>query len=414
MDCFLRAPVLKAADMVAAGHMMQQAVAAVLDSDACMSNTVAVAGLASAITSLAKRAVQLIRYACGVQQQQQQQQRQQLASQPWLLAAACYPAAVWSLVHNILGAFSCGVCAAAVRSTKPALPNSSSSSSSSSTSQVAASAALLAVVLARSLVQLADAMQAAGPQLLFECQRLKPAFNLKWSPGGQVYALALGAIEPPGNAAQQTVELQWHLWQLAVLHALQPLMSAMAMLGMSKQAETTENAAAAAAAGPDITASTSSSGQAPNPSSSSSSSSSSSNQPRWGHLLHLQRFSPDWPAALEAFDEKNPGWGEELEKLLALLLAGTPLLGGEWVLADVPIFNGALQLTRELVDAAPLPVVCNNPGCESLAGVSEAAAACKACAVCRCRYCSEGCQRADWKRHKPTCKRMAAAGMACG
>jgi hypothetical protein len=41
-----------------------------------------------------------------------------------------------------------------------------SSSSSSGTSQARASTALLAVVLARSTVQLADAMEAAGPQLL--------------------------------------------------------------------------------------------------------------------------------------------------------------------------------------------------------------------------------------------------------
>jgi hypothetical protein len=63
-----------------------------------------------------------------------------------------------------------------------------------------------------------------------------------------------------------------------------------------------------------------------------------------------------------------------------------------------------------LVAAAPLPLVCNNPGCENMAGVSEAGGARKVCAGCRCRYCSAACQAADWRRHKRACKRMAAAG----
>jgi hypothetical protein len=127
-------------------------------------------------------------------------------------------------------------------------------------------------------------------------------------------------------------------------------------------------------------------------------------------MLQLQQFSPDWVAAVEAFSKKWPGWWEEdVEVTFAVVYDGTPLL-----LEDVQLlFDDALQLTRELVDAAPLPVVCNNPGCESLAGVSEAAACCKACAVCKCRYCSVACQKADWKRHKAACKRMAAAGMTC-
>jgi hypothetical protein len=72
-----------------------------------------------------------------------------------------------------------------------------------------------------------------------------------------------------------------------------------------------------------------------------------------------------------------------------------------------------MQLCRALVAAAPLPLVCNNPGCEAMAGLSEAAAARKVCAGCRCRYCSAACQAADWRRHKRACKRMAAAGQAC-
>jgi hypothetical protein len=382
---------MHAADMVAVGQMMQHAIAAVLDSDAHMGNTVAVAGLASAITSLAKRTVQFVRDACSMQQQQQQ-----LPAEPSQLAAECFPAAVLVLVQSTLGEFARGVLRAAIRSTKPAIHGSSkhsSSSSSSSTNQAAASAALLAVLLARSLVQLTDAMEAAGHQLLVDCQRSLPAFNLMWLPGGQVYGRELAAT---GSALQQNVLSQWQYWQLAVLQALHPLVSAMAILGMSQQAGDAEDraAAAAAAAGPDVTASCCS----------------CSSQPKWCHLLHLRQFSPDWAAAVEAFSSQRPDWGERVvEDAFALLLSGTPLL----VPGVQLLFDDALQVTRELVDAAPLPVVCNNPGCESLAGVSEAAACCKACSECRCRYCSVACQRADWKRHKPACKRMAAAGMTC-
>jgi hypothetical protein len=407
MDCVLRAPLMHAADMLTAGNMIEHADGAMLSSDAFMGNTVAVAGLASAITSLVKRAVQCVRDACGMQQQ-----RQQLAEQSLELAAACYPAAVRPLVRDFLGTFSRGVYCAAIRTTLPAVQNSSSDSSSScSTTQAAASAALLAVVLARSVVQLADAMEAAGgAQLLFDCQGRQSAFNIEWSLGGLQQGLETGAVVPPGSAAQQTVESQWQFWQLSVLYALQPLTSAMGVLGMLELPGVAEDraaaAAAVAAASTDVTASSSGSGQE----SSANSSSSSSSRSKWGHLLHLQQFSPDWAAAAEAFDEKWPRWWEEdARDTFALVFDGTPLL-----LEDVRLlYDDALQLTRELVDAVPLPVVCNNPGCDSLAGVSEAAACCKACAVCKCRYCSVACQRADWKRHKAACKRMAAAGMTC-
>jgi hypothetical protein len=71
----------------------------------------------------------------------------------------------------------------------------------------------------------------------------------------------------------------------------------------------------------------------------------------------------------------------------------------------------ALQLCRALVAAAPLPLVCNNPSCDNLAGASEAAVAIKLCAGCRCRYCSAACQAADWRRHRKACKAMVAAGL---
>jgi len=39
----------------------------------------------------------------------------------------------------------------------------------------------------------------------------------------------------------------------------------------------------------------------------------------------------------------------------------------------------------------------------------EAGKSWKKCSICRLgRYCSEECQRADWKKHKKSCKKAAA------
>jgi hypothetical protein len=76
-------------------------------------------------------------------------------------AAACFPAVVPLLLQLLAPSASLAAAAALLHRCDPA------SADSSSGSQAKASAALLAVVLARGLVQLADAMEAAGPQLLF-------------------------------------------------------------------------------------------------------------------------------------------------------------------------------------------------------------------------------------------------------
>ncbi|KAF6260223.1 hypothetical protein COO60DRAFT_1685666, partial [Scenedesmus sp. NREL 46B-D3] len=56
-----------------------------------------------------------------------------------------------------------------------------SRSVSGTSSQASASAALLAVVLSRSIVQLADAMDTAGPQLLFDFLAAKPCYRVMWT-----------------------------------------------------------------------------------------------------------------------------------------------------------------------------------------------------------------------------------------
>jgi hypothetical protein len=75
------------------------------------------------------------------------------------------------------------------------------------------------------------------------------------------------------------------------------------------------------------------------------------------------------------------------------------------------LYLDSLGFCRTLTAVVPLPVVCNNPGCAELRGVSEAAAARYVCAGCGCRYCSAACQAAGWRSHKKVCRRMAACVM---
>jgi hypothetical protein len=72
-------------------------------------------------------------------------------------------------------------------------------------------------------------------------------------------------------------------------------------------------------------------------------------------------------------------------------------------------YSAALQFCRVLAGAAPLPHLCNNLGCSSLAaGGTEAAAAVKVCSGCGAWYCSAGSAAAHWRQHKKACRRMAA------
>jgi hypothetical protein len=148
----------------------------VLGSEAALANTAAVAGLASALTSLVKRMVQFIRAAANMQHQ------------PTADAAAAYfPAAAPTILDQLF------VQPYQDYTSQTVAASSSSSCSCSCSRQVHASAALLAVVLARSLVQLADAMEAAGPQLMFDSLVAAPAFKVQWaSTFGQMLATALG------------------------------------------------------------------------------------------------------------------------------------------------------------------------------------------------------------------------------
>jgi hypothetical protein len=321
--------------------------------------------------------------------------------------------------------------AASLHSWNPAPADSSSSSS-----QAKASAAMLAVVLARSLVQLADAMEAAGPQLLFASLMAKPRYR------GCSAACEKGLnreywskqVEPFGSSEQHSVEGQWQYWQGSVVTAFSSVAAAFGCLGAAPAAANTaapapgsseaapcvEVAAEAAAdnscrlnsdSTPSCCSAACSSVQVTAHSTeeatqtSATSSSSSSQHVKWGHLLRLQQLSPQWAAAAAAFCAKQLERGERETGQLPSTAAAAEQLGQQYV--------EAIDLCRTLAAVAPVTAVCNNPSCDNLGGVSEAAAACKACAGCKCRYCSVTCQRADWKRHKSACRRMAAAGMTC-
>jgi hypothetical protein len=377
---------------VAASPMLALAVRAVLGS-AAQSDMTMVSGLASALASHVKRAVQLIGAAAT------------LDAGPLAAAnaGACFPAAIQhiarssvaqaaQIIHEAFADDSVATSSAGV--------SSSSSSSCCSSSQAAASAALLVVVLARNLLQLADAMEAAGPQVYLRSLLGRPAFNIRWlrrlraERSGPVYAVK--RCGPCGSEQQHTAEVQWQAWQLCVLEVMQPLLAAMRSLGMAPSPVVAAGSAAAAAS---ASASSSSSAAA------SADSSSSSHHTKWGHLLCLQQSSQQWAAAVAAYDASHPYPEAAVEGALPSSAAAAEQLAQQYA--------EALALCRTLAAAAPVTVVCNNPSCSNLAGVSEAASACKACAGCRCRYCSVDCQRADWKRHKRACRLLVAAGMTC-
>jgi hypothetical protein len=426
IDCFLRSPVLQAEDMLAAGQLLVPAAVAVLGSQhiplEALDNIAAVASLASAIASFAKRAVQLTRAAITLQGQPAAAAAQGGAA----AAAAFFPAAVSWMMGVLVVPF--------LESLSTASPHPGSATGAAGAtrcSQAAASTALLCVVAARGLVQLADAMEAAGPQLLFRSLMASRSFRESWdlANGGDMFISRIAGLR--GSPAMHTVSRQWFVWQAHMLQAALQLV--LAVTGTDAAQEAAAAAAAPAGApppaGPARLAgpSAGSGGVSAGSSSSSSSSrgrnnstpidhtspatstSSSRQQVSWGYLLQLQQCSPRWAAAVSAFDTKWPGWCNDVKGFASVGAASS----SEAMALTQQRYTDAVELCRVLAAAMPLPLLCNNLGCESLARVSEAAAACKRCAGCRCHYCSAACQTADWKRHQHACRRMRAAGKTC-
>jgi hypothetical protein len=366
-----------------------------------LDNTAAVAGLASAVTSFAKTTVHLTRAALLLQVQPAAAAAQGTEyAAAAASATACFPAAVATVTGVFSTTVVSGLFEASLHcSVTGTVGSCSSTSSSSSNCQAAASIVLLAVVLARSLVQLADAMQAVGPQLLFRTLMAQPYVRNKWLVGPEGIGVSMTVLG-------HTAATQWRGWQAIMLRTMRPVLGAIMRLdtvppGAAASGGVAAPAFAAAAAAQPEDAGGTSSG---------SSGSGTGQQVKWGYLLQLQQASPRWAAAVAAFDAKWPGWRDDAKFAVGQSASGP---SNEAMQQMQQQYTDTVELCRSLTAAAPLPLLCNNPGCDSLARVSEAAAASKRCAGCRCHYCSVECQRADWKRHKHACKSMAAAGLAC-
>jgi hypothetical protein len=405
--------------MLVPGPLLLYALHGMLGSQAALESTAAVAGLASALTSLVKRTVQLIRAAVDLQSQPAAAVTSDADA-----AAAYFPAAAARIIMESVARTSRLLTEWLGRFQTAAANAGNAVGSNSSSSQAATSAMLLAVVFARSLVQVADAIEAAGPEVHLKSRLGEPGFRMRWvndtATADAVFYDHL--VHPYGTEEQRNADAQWQGWQLHVLQVMKELWAAVKSVGLAPSAAAAgEPAAAAAAAAASSSAAADAtsealagdSGEDPQGRSTSSSigSTSDSNrsnggqQGKWGYLLRLRQCSPQWAAAAAAYEANQPNWEEVEAGAWPSTAAAAEHLSQQYA--------EAIGLCRALVAAAPLRVVCNNPSCANTEGVSEAAAASKACAGCRCRYCSVACQRADWKRHKGACRRMAAAAQAC-
>jgi hypothetical protein len=158
---------LKAADVVAAADMLPGICSTPADWLALLSTPAAAAAAATALASVVKRAAGFIKAAGAVADEPV------LTADSLQLAACCFPA-VAPAILTTLGNLA-GMCCAALAwdmqqqqqqqqhvAAASGVEGGNSSSSSSRCSQSWASAVLLAVLLARSAVVLADAMDAAA------------------------------------------------------------------------------------------------------------------------------------------------------------------------------------------------------------------------------------------------------------
>jgi hypothetical protein len=87
---------------------------------------------------------------------------------------------------------------------------------------------LLAVVIARSLVQLADAMEAAGPEVYLKSLLGRQNFRMHWfndlTTAGDTFSAQ--RVAPNGIEDEHNAEVLWQVWQQAVLVAMQQLWAA--------------------------------------------------------------------------------------------------------------------------------------------------------------------------------------------
>jgi hypothetical protein len=287
--------------------------------------------------------------------------------------------------------------------------NSSSSSSSSSVAcvpneesqQVAASSRFLSVLLSRILVAVDEAAAAAVATAV--------ALDAANQGCSDIYI-------PACHYAQIALKVFCLLHEASLPQHVLDLLQAPGYAQSSGLGDAATNTACGTGGSCSSSSSSSSGGGGGGGASTSSSSSSSSSccsQPvRWQYLLQLHG-SRKLAAAME---HVGGTWSMDsaiLRQIITQCLSAYSELQASSI--ELPelqqLYQAALGYCRTLVAVAPLSVVCNNPGCVELRGVSEAAAAHYVCAGCGCRYCSVACQAAGWRSHKKACKRMAACGM---
>jgi hypothetical protein len=252
---------LRPIDMLAAAALLEEGCKAALGLKVpthALDNTAAVAALASALTSFSKRTAQFTKAAIGMRRPQRYDMpaagsgRFLLSDDMAVNAAAAFPAAVpelYLLLQNMAVVLltltaQTGSSGSLLRQMQN-LAGSAARSASSSSTQARVSSALLAVVIIRSAIQIADAMQAAGPQLLAASQAVTPAYF-----GAQNTALnefdsyiAAPVVLPPvPHSVVTTVDGQqqhdaaaamlarWQLWQQMVLRSLQGALGVLKVL----------------------------------------------------------------------------------------------------------------------------------------------------------------------------------------
>jgi hypothetical protein len=286
--------------MLVPGQLLLHATPVMRGSQATLDNTAAVAGLASALTSLVKRTVQCIRAAADLQSQPAAAATGEADS-----ADVYFPAAASDIAFDCVPRPACLLIDWFESLETATAGYGNAAGSSSSSSQAAASAALLAVVFARSLAQFADAMEAAGPEVHLKSVLGRPVFRMRWLNDRRAAgdAFATQQLVSSSTEEQLTAQVQWQLWQLAVLQAMQHLWALFKTVGLAPSATAAGEpsaAAAAAAAGSTSAAAAASEPLAgdvsadPQASSTSSSIDSTSNsdssrgqQVKWGYLLRL-------------------------------------------------------------------------------------------------------------------------------
>jgi hypothetical protein len=146
-------------------------------------------------------------------------------------------------------------------------------------------------------------------------------------------------------------------------------------------------------------------------------SSSSAGRVRWVYLLPEQLLrSKKLAAAIDEFEadtlELNQANQDKCASASDAAIDHQEVSRQESAKRRQKMQNSGLQLCRVLAGAAPLPQLCNNLCCSSLAaGGTEAAAAVKVCSGCGAWYCTASCAAAHWRQHKKACRRMAALGL---